>query len=391
MKLTKAAADKLSLPAGKTDHIAWDDDLKGFGLRMRASGGKVVKSWVFQYRFGGKTRRVSFDAVLTPEQARKKAEELRAHVTLGEDPGAERENRRKADQFSFAAMAGKFLVAKKRRVRPRTFTETRRYLEGPYFKPLHPKAADRIERRDVADRLQVIAEEYGETTAARARSAFSDLFAWGMAEGLVEHNPIVGTRRPKAAPPRERVLTNPELVAVWHEAGDDDFGRIVRLLICTGQRRGEVGGIADRELDERGLWTIPGSRTKNHRQHTVPLGPLAIGIIESVPRMVGRDNLFGSRDERGFTGWGLYKQRLDDRLGDRVAPWTLHDIRRTFCTRLADIGVEPHVIEAAVNHHSGHKAGVAGIYNRSRYEHQVKAALVMWDDHLRAMLGLCRG
>ena len=123
----------------------------------------------------------------------------------------------------------------------------------------------------------------------------------------------------------------------------------------------------------------------------MPLGPLAIGIIESVPRMVGRDNLFGSRDERGFTGWGLYKQRLDDRLGDRVAPWTLHDIRRTSCTRLADIGVEPHVIEAAVNHHSGHKAGVAGIYNRSRYEHQVKAALVMWDDHLRAMLGLCRG
>ena len=101
--------------------------------------------------------------------------------------------------------------------------------------------------------------------------------------------------------------------------------------------------------------------------------------------MVGRDNLFGERSDLGFTQWGA-KRDLDARLGDKVAAWNLHDLRRTAATRMADIGVQPHIIEAALNHVSGHKGGVAGIYNRSSYEREVRAALALWADHVRALV-----
>ena len=101
--------------------------------------------------------------------------------------------------------------------------------------------------------------------------------------------------------------------------------------------------------------------------------------------MVGRDQLFGERSDLGFTQWGA-KRDLDARLGESVKPWTLHDLRRTFATGMADIGVQPHVIEAVLNHVSGHKVGVAGIYNRSSYEREVRAALALWADHVRAIV-----
>ena len=140
------------------------------------------------------------------------------------------------------------------------------------------------------------------------------------------------------------------------------------------------------EIDrDKTTWTIPAGRAKNARQHVVPLAPLALDIIATTPRFVGRDHLFGLR-AAGFTSWDRPKQLLDAKLGDRVGPWTLHDLRRTFCTRLADLGVLPHVIEAAVNHYAGHRAGVAGIYNRSSYEREVRAALALWGDHIRTLV-----
>ena len=100
--------------------------------------------------------------------------------------------------------------------------------------------------------------------------------------------------------------------------------------------------------------------------------------------MVGRDQLFGERSDLGFTQWGA-KRDLDARLGGQVAEWKLHDLRRTCATGMADIGVQPHIIEAVLNHVSGHKVGVAGIYNRSSYEREVRAALALWADYVRAI------
>jgi integrase len=105
-----------------------------------------------------------------------------------------------------------------------------------------------------------------------------------------------------------------------------------------------------------------GPRAKNGREHSLPLPPLAIEIINSVPQIIGQDCLFG-RTNRGFTTWALCKKALDARLGDQVRSWTLHDLRRTVATRLGDLGAEPHIIEALLNHQSGHKRGVAGVYN----------------------------
>jgi integrase len=272
-------------------------------------------------------------------------------------------------------------------VRRRTFTEAQRYLQSSYFKPLHNIPVDAITRRDVAARLLIIGRENGVVAAGRARAALSALFSWAMENGLAETNPTVGTAKPKAPPSRERTLSDQELLAVWRAAGDDDFGRIVRLLILTGQRRTEVGGMAWSELDlERGIWNIPGRRSKNGREHEVPLGALALEIIASVPQVVGRDVLFGARTDRGFTSWAAHKRALDARPGDRVREWTLHDLRRTAATRMADLGVPPHVIEEVLNHRSGHRSGVAGIYNRSRYEREVQAAVATWNRHVTALI-----
>jgi len=135
---------------------------------------------------------------------------------------------------------------------------------------------------------------------------------------------------------------------------------------------------------ERGTLTISKARSKNHREHVLPLMPEMRSIVETCPRMVSRDHVFGARAADGFTNWTLPKPELDERSG--VSDWTLHDLRRTAATGLANLGVQPHVVEALLNHQSGSKRGVAGVYNRSPYEREVRAALAAWHDHLRALV-----
>jgi integrase len=389
MKLDHKTVAALRLSEGKADVIHFDDAMPGFGYRLRAStGGDVRRSWIVQYRRAGASRRLLLGSaeVLNADQARAAAKKALAEIALGGDPQAEKATRRSADKFILSAVVEEFLAAKEGTVRPRTFTEAQRYLSGPHFKPLHAMPVGQIARRDVAARLLTIARERGAVTAARARSCLSDLYSWAMGQGLVEANPVVGTNRPKTAPPRDRVLNNQELAAIWREAGDDDFARVVRLLILTAQRRTEVGGMAWPELNlERGTWTIPSERTKNKRAHTLPLPPLALDIIAGLPRVVGRDYLFGSR-AAGFTSWHHPKQVLDKRLADQVEPWRLHDLRRSAATRMCDLGVAPHVVEQILNHQSGHRGGIVGVYNRSSYEREVRAAMAMWADHVRSIV-----
>jgi integrase len=388
MKLTSKAVAALTLPPGKDDHIEFDDEMPRFGFRLRRSGSEVRKSWVCQFRRAGKSRRIKLGAaeILAAELARTAARKVLAAVDLGADPQGDKSARRSADKFTLTAFAEEFLMAKEGTVRSRTFVELKRYLQGPtYFKGLHQLPADQVTRRDIAARLLVIIRESGARTAVAARGALSELFAWGIGQGLVEHNPVIGTNRPKTSSSRNRVLSDQELVAIWIAAGDDDFGRIVRLLILLGQRRTEVGSATWDEFDlERGIWTIPSQRTKNHREHGLPLCGLVLGVINSIPRRVGRHHLFGVRGH-GFCSWATAKAALDTRLGDQVRKWTLHDIRRSFATRLCDLGVAPHVVEQILNHQSGHRAGIVAVYNKSTYEREVKAALALWDDHVRSI------
>jgi integrase len=395
MKLTSAALAKLSLPEGKAEAFVWDDELRGFGLRLRA-GGK--RSWVVQYRLGTKQRRVSLGtpAALSPEKARKAAAEILAKVRLGQDFQAERHKARAEAALTLGAVVARYVAEHVRhRQRPRSQVETRRHLEK-HWKPLHALPLLQIDRRLIADRLGRLARESGPIAANRARSALAAMFAWALRHGLADVNPVIGTSRPGEEVSRARVLSLAELAEVWSACGEDDYGRIVRLLILTGQRREEVAGMRWSELDlERALWSLPGERTKNKRPHDVPLSKLALEILGEVPRRDGRDLLFGQAGGP-FRGWGWAKARLDARILQArqeaaaaagidpaavagLIPWVLHDLRRSLVTHLNELGIAPHVVEAVVNHLSGSaKAGIAGTYNRAVYAVEKRQALDRW-------------
>ena len=219
----------------------------------------------------------------------------------------------------------------------------------------------------------------GAPTRNRARTSLSAFFAWAITEGLLETNPVQGTAKASEGNGRERVLTNAEIAKLWATLSDGRFGEIVRLLLLTGQRRNEIGNLNWTEIDlARKLIVFPPDRTKNARLHELPLSRQALEIISRQPRRNSSAFLFS--DTKGFKGWDQGKIRLDRRLG--IAEWRLHDLRRTCATGMAELGIQPHIIEAVLNHVSGHKAGVAGIYNRARYVDEMRSALQRWADHL---------
>jgi integrase len=389
MKVDAKSVAALKL-VDKDDVIYFDDSMPGFGFRLRrGAGGKVLRSWVVQYKRAGATRRITLGSaeVLGAEAARAAAKKLLAKVALGEDPQGARIDRRGKDLLTLRSQVTEYLAAREREVRPRTFVEMGRYLTDPrYFGPLHRLSLDTITRRDIAARVVIITRECGAPTAARARGALAAFFTWCLRMGLCEVNPTVGALSPAVGSGRDRVLSDTELAAIWRTCGDDDYGRIIRLLILTGCRRAEIGDMTFNELDDPerpSIFTIPAARAKNGKQHTLPVLPMMRDIIMSVPRMATRPQLFGQRSH-GFASWGDGKIELDARSG--VANWTIHDLRRTAATRMADLGIGPHIIEQILNHQSGHKRGPAGIYNRSSYEREVRSALALWHDHVRSIV-----
>jgi integrase len=389
MKLTDASVAALKLD-GKRDRIVFDDALVGFGYRLRAApGDRVLRSWVAQYRRAGASRRMLLGSaeVLTAEKARAAAKEVLAKAALGQDPSADRAERRDKNKVTFRKAVADYLVTQKRRLRPNTYAETERYLTGDYFRPLHGMPLDTITRQDIASRIKHIENASGNTAAGAARAKLSALFTSAMQDGLidVDANPVNGARKPEGNDPRKRVLSDKEIAAIWNACGDDDYGRIVRLLILTACRREEVGGMEWGEFaEDRATWTLPAARAKNGREHALPVLPMMRAILDTVPKRVNRERLFGDRSPAGFQSWDTHKTALDKR--SKVKGWQLRDIRRSVATRMADLGVMPHVIEQILNHVSGHRGGIAGIYNRSSYANEVRAALVLWEDHVQSLV-----
>jgi integrase len=392
MRLTRPNVARLSLSAGKSEVIVFDDALPGFGVRLRG-GGK--RTWIAQYRLGSKQRRITLGNVATvdPDDARKLAKAVLGKVHLGGDPQADKGDARAKAAVTLGAVAQRYLTFAEGRLKPRSYDEVERHLKR-HWSPLKELQLHKVKRAHVAARLNEIAKEHGPFAANRARASLSAMFTWALRQGVAEANPVIGTGKATEEISRDHVLKDAELAAIWKACREDDYDRIVRLLILTAQRREEVGALDEAELDEKAaLWTMPRARTKNGMEHEVPLSDAALDILDAAPRREGRTLLFGEA-EGGFGGWSKAKAALDGRIakaaergGVKVRPWRLHDIRRTVATRMADLGVLPHVVEAVLNHVSGTKAGVAGVYNRALYRAEKRHALAdPWAEYVLALV-----
>jgi integrase len=371
-----------------TEGWLWDaghrSAVNGFGVRRQTDGA----FYYIRYRLGGRQRMRSIGRHGSPwtcDGARNEAKRLLGLVAAGKDPA-----RATSQGAGFSEAMERYLALREGAARAKTFAETNRHLRTN-AKALHGLALAEIDRRLIAETLARVERGGRAVSRNRLRSSLSAFFAWAIAEGLTETNPVTGTAEADEGGSRERVLTEAELAAVWRNLPADRYGDIVRLLVLTGQRREEIGGLMWSEIAAcvdgatllpQSALRLPPARTKNGREHTLPLSPQAAAILARQTRT--GEFVFG--EARGFTVWSYAKAGLDLLLDGDVAPWRLHDLRRTVATMLGDkLGVLPHVVEAILNHVSGHKSGVAGVYNLSKYEAEMRSALCAWADYVEAL------
>ena len=354
------------------------------GLRPRLRTGGRGR-WIFQYRIGRRQRRATIGvaSAISPADARATAATLYARTKMGEDPAAMKEKAVAAQNDWFDRAVDIYLDRRRESLRPRSFEEVRRHLQT-HSAPLHVLPLAEIDRRRVAVLLAGLGEKNGPVAANLVRASLSAFFAWAMREGLASANPITSTNKHAVAASRERVLSDEELKAIWTAANSaGQYGVIVKLLALTGARREEIGRLTWPEIDlDAALISLPGSRTKNHKPFQIPLSPAAVSLLAAQPRRVGVDFLFG---RAGFKGWAQGKAALDRRA--KIAPWRAHDLRRTMSTVMHErLGVAPHVVEACLNHVSGHQGNVAGVYNRAQYVVEKRRALDIWAAHVAAVV-----
>jgi integrase len=371
MRLTAQTIRDLTLPEGVKDKTFFDEDLPRFGIRFRA-GGKP--RWVVQYAIGRKEKRIALGSVtaLDAGKARSQAQTLLARIRLGEDPLAAKHEAADRAKETFGALLPRYLAHKRASLRPTSYAGVVRHL-SVYAKPLHGRQLSVLatDRRGIARLLAELAQSSGAPTANLTRASLSGLCMWLVKEGLLDQNPIIATNRAAQVMARERTLTETELHLIWNALEDDRYGAVVKLLMLTGLRREEVGGLRRDELDLDGqMIKLPAGRSK--RPHEVQLSPAALEILEAQPHT--GEYVFGP-----FNTWSHGKRKLDLKLGNSVAPWRLHDIRRTVSTMLHDrVNVAPHIVEAILGHHGGHRKGVAGTYNKARYAIATRDALDRW-------------
>ncbi len=370
VRRTKAADGRLDI---------WDIFLPGFGVRI-APGGR--RTWQIIRR--GSRRKIGvFDpegqAGLNTKQARALARELLA------DDGP-------AEPRTFAEVVEAFLAhgrtRKGRELRQVTLDQYRRNFRT-YASKFDHRAFRDIARRDVAQRLSEIAVTSGPATAALVRAMLARLWAYGVEVGEVSHSVVAGTPGYEV-PKRTRVLNDNELRRIWAATEYPiDYHVIIRLLLLTGCRRAEIGGLRQSELVD-GELRLPGTRTKNHAPLVLPLPHQALAELDRWRAVVAettrvqtlhRDLLFGQNADRGFVDWADAKQRLDDQLAEQgpMVDWNVHDIRRTIETRLAMLGVQKEVGSRLLNHAIN---AVTATYDRHDYQHEKAAALQLWADEL---------
>ena len=392
MKLTQKKVDELKLPDDRKGVIYWDDDVPGLGVRLQGK----ARRWVIRYRPKGRTKQVqvtlgAVDAIKL-SKARLEAGEYSRAAKQGRDLAAEEkaEAQRQAQvqkqqhDERLGRIIERYLAHAKTILRPTTFYNVE-YSLRVHWAPFHDRHIGDLSRGVIGRHLATINDERGGTSANRARVIMGRAIGWAMREGLldaVETNPIARTRNPYKEESRSRILELDEIAKLWAVLQNfEDYGVVIKIALYTGQRRGEIGGMrwSELNLDER-LWRLPAERTKNKKPHMVPLSRQVLELIERTSLRPDRDHLFGI-GPNGYKGWGRSKERLDKACG--VSGWRFHDLRRSAVTHMHEQAkILPHIVEAIVNHTSGHQGGIAGVYNRSTYWEERQQGLQSWADRL---------
>lgn len=348
-------------PPAKAQELHWDARLPTFGLRV----GKTAKTFIIKLNNDFIT--IGRFGILGLAEAREEARRILAERTLGKV---------RPQSITYPQALKLFLEEKAARCRPTTVRDHTRHLGLLGFTC---RVSD-VSHADMERKLKRLPP--GEFNHRLACS--KTFFAWAQRKRYRDDDPTRGLS-PHPRETRSRVLSDDELGRVWKAAEQTEghFGTIVKLLLLTGQRRGEVAALRA-DYISNDTCTFPATLTKNGRQHSIPLSGMAKSLLaSSASSLTGKSYLFAARGKPNspFNGWSKSKAALDKISG--VSGWVLHDARRTFATRLAELGVSPHVIERLLNHVTGTVSGVAAVYNRASYMAEMRAAIALWDQYLR--------
>jgi integrase len=348
-----------NLPEG----LHLDARLPSFGIRV----GKTRRTWIV---IKGKNRtKISLGhyPAMSLADARK-----RAMVELSKPPSVSQA----AKMPSYPEALAEFHALHVANLRPRSAYQLSRNLTRHF---LWTKPLDQITHQHVLNVLEGIE---GRSQRAHALKDIRTFFNWCIPRYL-KSSPCIGIKKPLQKS-RERVLTDDELCRVWKRAREIGYpyGTIVQLLVLTGQRLGEIAALRWEWIEEATL-TFPGEITKNARASRIPLGTIAQRIIEATPRHSSL--LFPARGQaiRPFNGFGASKESLD-KCG--VENFVHHDLRRTFVTSMARLGVRLEVTEKLLNHVSGSMGGIVGVYQRHDFMDEMREATSRYETWLSHIL-----
>ena len=329
-------------------------------------------------------------AVLSLAQAREEARRKLTEIAKGLDPRAVK--REAAAIETFETVAARY-VERYAKAHTRRWRETERLLEHDAIPRWRHRPIDKITRHDVVALLDQIVDRGAPQTANRALATIRGLFNWAVARGALERSPCSSVAMPSPANKRDRVLGDSELMLVWRAAAGLSYpaGHFVQLLLLTGQRREEIAGMRWSELDsDLTLLSLPGSRTKNNTPHQLPISSAVRDILQSVPRLTNSDFVLTTNGHTSLAGFSYVKRNLDAAIaaandGTPLEPWVWHDLRRSFASGAAALGIGLEVIEKVLNHQSSAFGGVAGIYQRYNFRDEMAKALERWADHVSAL------
>lgn len=393
-KLTDAKLKAIKPPAqGQVEHS--DSDVPGLRARIGKSG---VITFIMRKRVNGKVRNIAlgrFSPRFGVNEARRKARSLISDLEAGK--GAPPPRARSATAaLTIRGMMPQYLASKSEL---RTIGEITRIINGYVLPEIGDRVADAVTRGDVTRLVDGIANR-APTMARAVHAQLSAFYSWALPRlDRLQGNPCQGAGRPARSKARERVLSDAELATLWRVACDEPlpWGPALKLLMLTGARREEVFSADWPEFDLKAReWTIPPERAKNGVAHLVPLSSAAIAVLKAIPEVEDSDKVFptrtkSARAERSASGFSKAQARwrasLDESLGGKGrSDWRLHDIRRTVATGLQRLGVRFEVTEAVLNHVSGARGGVAGVYQRHDWKQEKRVALTKWAAHLSKLV-----